>query len=303
MNKSSETTTANQFGVAKHKLTQFFSLKTVSLSFLSVWLLLFACIPFLMIVLLSFLSSDPNEIFQWQFTLNNFSELINYLYIIIFLRSLLIASITTLCTLILAYPFAFFLAKKKNHVKNLLILLVMIPFWTSSLIRTYAMITLLKTHGLINSLLFNLGIIHHPLALLYNNTAVIISLVYNLLPFMILPLTANMERLNTDLFTAAADLGASKFIIFKSVLLPQTWPGIFAGSILVFLPAMTIFYIPEIVGGAKSLLLGNLIEDQFVTAQNWPLGAAISLLLIVLMILFVGIFWKKSKVKENSLLL
>ena len=203
----------------------------------------------------------------------------------------------------IGYPFAYIIAQSKPFTKNLLLLLVIVPFWTSSLIRSYAMITLLKTKGLVNSLLLSLGIIHTPLQILYTNTAVIIGLVYNLLPFMILPLFANIERLDRNLLDAARDLGANWLTAFRRVIIPMTLPGILGGCMMVFLPAMTLFYIPDLLGGAKSMLLGNLIQDQFLFSNNWPGGAAISMILTAIMAIILWVYWRNSKAKDRQALL
>jgi spermidine/putrescine transport system permease protein len=182
-------------------------------------------------------------------------------------------------------------------------LLVIIPFWTSSLIRTYSMITMLKPKGVISSILISLGIINKPLALLFTDTSVMIGLVYNLLPFMILPLLTNIERLDKKLIDAARDLGANRFTTFRRVILPLTMPGILSGCILVFLPAMTIFYIPDLLGGSKSILLGNLIQNQFLIAQNWPLGSAISVVFTLLLAVLLFIYWRSMANKDSQDLL
>lgn len=270
------------------------SFKYISISTIWLWLALFALIPFAVILIASFLSQGSSQMLQLPFTLSNYAHLFNEVYVRIFLKSLYLAAITTLFCLVLAYPFAYSLARSKSHYKHLLLLLTIIPFWTSSLIRSYAIVALLKTHGIINSFLLYLGIIHTPLQLLYTNTAVLIGLVYNLLPLMVLPLYANIERLDQQLIEAARDLGASKFTIFYKILLPLSIPGILAGSMIVLLPAMTLFYIPDLLGGAKSMLLGNLIQDQFLFANNWPLGSAISIILTLIMGIMLWAYWRKS---------
>jgi spermidine/putrescine transport system permease protein len=196
---------------------------------------------------------------------------------------------------LMAYPFAYFISRLPEKTKGFLVLLVVIPFWTSSLIRSYSLIAILKTKGLINAFLLWAGIIHAPLQILFTHTAVVVGLVYNLLPFMILPILTNIERLDNRLLDAARDLGATRFTIFRRVVVPLTIPGIVAGCTLVFLPAMTIFYIPEILGGAKSVLMGNLIQREFLSMHNWPQGAATSILLIGFLALLVGIYRKTAK--------
>lgn len=247
------------------------------------WLGLFALTAFLLVIIASFLTNNPEQIFTLKLTLENYSQFFSAVYIKIFLRSFYIAGLCVIFCLIVSYPFASLLAKIQGFKKNLLLLLLIIPFWTSSLIRSYAMVALLKTKGLLNTLLLFLGIIDSPLQILFTNTAVMIGLVYNLLPFMILPLYANLERHDYRLIEAAKDLGANRFTIFRKITLPLSLPGILAGSIMVFLPATTLFFIPDLLGGAKSMLLGNLIQDQFLSAHNWPFGAAISIILTLVM--------------------
>lgn len=266
--------------------------KRFSLSIVWLWLFLFALLPFCLVIAASFLSHSESNLIQLPVTLANYQQLNNAIYIKIFEQSFFIAGIATLICLVLGYPFAFIIARMESHWKSFLLLLVIIPFWTSSLIRSYALIAIIKAKGILNSALIALGIIHHPLSLLFTNSAVLIGLVYNLLPFMILPIMTNVERLDGRLIDAAFDLGANRFTTFRRVIIPLTIPGIIAGCILVFLPAMTIFYIPDILGGAKSILLGNLIQNQFLVAQNWPLGSAFSAMLtLVLATLILVYVW------------
>ncbi len=261
-------------------------------SLLSVWLwfFIFALLPFCLIVVASFLSHGETRLINLPFTLNNYQQLYNPIYIRIFEKSFLIAGFTTFACLILGYPFAYIIARMQSQWKNLFILLVIIPFWTSSLIRSYALIALIKAKGIINTLLLALGLIQQPIAILFTNYAVLIGLIYNLLPFMILPILTNVERLDHRLVDAAYDLGANKFTTFKKVIIPLTLPGIIAGSIMVFLPAMTLFYISDILGGAKSMLLGNLIQNQFLITQNWPMGSAISTVLTFVLVTLILIY-------------
>lgn len=259
------------------------SFKTFSQVIIWCWLFLFAILPFCLIVAASFMGHSEEHLVQFPPTLENYRQLNNTIYIHIFAKSFLIAGFATFICLLLGYPFAYIVARMHNRFKSLLILFVIIPFWTSSLIRSYALIAMLKAKGILNSFLLALGVIQHPLPILYTNTAVMIGLVYNLLPFMILPIITNVERLDNRLVDAAHDLGANHFTTFRKVIIPLTMPGIIAGSILVFLPAMTIFYVSDILGGAKSILLGNLIQNQFLIAQNWPLGSAVSILLTAIL--------------------
>jgi spermidine/putrescine transport system permease protein len=274
--------------------------RNFSVSLISSWLGLFALVAFLLVVFCSFMTPDAHELFIFKFTLKNYQALYSNLYLLVFLKSFYLAGVATLFCVILGYPFAYILARKITRYKELLLLLLIIPFWTSSLIRSYAMVAILKTKGVLNALLLSLGIIHEPLQLLFTNSAVMIGLIYNLLPFMILPLYANLERFDNRLLEAAFDLGANKFTAFIKVVLPLSMPGVIAGSILVFLPAMTLFYIPNLLGGAKALLLGNIIENQFLFTHNWPLGSAISIALTVLMGLMLMAYAFTSKNRQQG---
>lgn len=275
--------------------------KHSSLTIIWIWLFLFALLPFGLVVVTSFLSHSENHLMTWPLTLVNYQRLNNEMYLNIFAKSFLIAGISTLLCLIIGYPFAFIIARMQGAWKNFLLLLVIIPFWTSSLIRSYALIAIIKTKGILNSLLLTVGLIHHPISILFTNAAVIIGLVYNLLPFMILPIMTNIERLDNRLIDAARDLGANRLTTFRRVIIPLSMPGIISGSILVFLPAMTIFYIPDILGGAKSILLGNLIQNQFLIAQNWPMGSAVSTVLtLVLATLIIVYLWAKRGSKKDE---
>ena len=266
--------------------------KHYSLALVWSWLFIFALLPFCLIIIASFLTHDKTHLVQLPFSFTNYLQLNDHLYFAIFQKSFFIAGIATLLCLLLGYPFAFMIARMQSGMKSLLLLLVIIPFWTSSLIRSYALIAIMKTKGILNTVLLFLGIIDHPLSLLFTNTAVLIGLVYNLLPFMILPILTNVERLDNRLIDAARDLGASRLLLFIRIILPLTMPGIIAGAILVFLPAMTIFYIPDILGGAKATLVGNLIQNQFLIAENWPFGAAISTVLTCILALLILIYWR-----------
>ncbi len=225
-----------------------------SLTTVWAWMLIFAIVPFFLIFVASFLSHSQTSLLQLPFTLQNYVELYNPIYLKVFQNSVLIAGSATFICLILGYPFAWMVTRMQGAMKSFCIMLVIIPFWTSSLIRSYALIAIIKGKGVLNTLLISLGLIHEPLSLMFTNTAVIIGLVYNLLPFMILPIMTNVERLDFRLVEAARDLGANRFTTFRRVIIPLSMPGIIAGCILVFLPAMTLFYISDILGGAKSVL-------------------------------------------------
>lgn len=277
--------------------------KRISLSSVWLWLIIFAITPTLLVITSSVLQHDNLHLLKLPFTLENFTQLSNTLYVKILWRSFLLAASCTFACLILGYPFAYIIARTQSRYKSLLLLLVIIPFWTSSLIRTYAIMAILKAHGLLNTLLLGFGIIDMPLQMMYSNTAVMIGLVYNLLPFMILPIYANIEKFDNRLIEAAKDLGANRITIFFKILLPLTMPGIIAGVLFVFLPAMTMFYIPDLLGGAKSMLLGNLIENQFLRISNWPLGSAMSVALMIIMLILFFAYGRSTAGQDKKELL
>ena len=249
-------------------------------------------LPLLYVLLISFYKSDSYGGMIHIFTLSNYYEIFNSTYINIFLKSISIALITTIICLCISYPFAIALMDKKETTRNLIIKLVMVPLLMNSLIRTYGWITLLRKNGIINSALIGTGIINDPLSLMYNNIGIIIGMVYTLLPFMILPVYSAVSKVDKNLIEASYDLGASKIKTFTKVYLPLTVSGAFNGSLMVFIPAIGYFFITDILGGGKIMIIGNLIKNQFLTARNWPFGAAISVFLILMTFVLIKIYKK-----------
>ncbi len=264
------------------------------------WLTLFVFLPNLMIIGVSFLTRDESELIAPLFTLSNYGRLLDPLYFEVLLHSLWLALLATSICLLVGYPFAWLLAHLPARIRPLLLFLVVVPFWTNSLIRTYALKVLLGTRGLINGWLLDLGLIERPLQMMYTEVAVIIGLVYVLLPFMVLPLYSSIEKLDGRLLEAARDLGANGWQRLVRIILPLTLPGIIAGCLLVFLPAMGMFYVSNLLGGAKHLLIGNLIKTQFLNSRDWPFGAAISVMLTVLMALLVYCYWRAGKLLSKK---
>ncbi len=261
--------------------------RNATLAVIWLWLLVFVLAPTAMVAVASLLERGTDQFVTAAFSLESFARLFDPLYFQVFWNSIYLAGVTTGLCLLAGYPFAWLIARAPGRIRPLLLLLVIVPFWTSSLIRTYAMVIILKANGLLNGLLLWFGAIDQPLMLLYTEAAVIAGLVYSLLPFMILPLYAAMERLDLRLLEAARDLGAGRTALFLRVVFPLTLPGMIAGCMLVFLPALGLFYIPDLLGGAKILLLGNLIKDQFLAARDWPFGSAVSVVLLLFMALFL----------------
>ncbi|WP_303851981.1 spermidine/putrescine ABC transporter permease PotB [Seleniivibrio woodruffii] len=269
--------------------------KTFSITLISVWLILLVLVPTLMVLAVSLMTSNtPGEISP-VFTLNNYKAIRDPLFLQVLADSFEMAFVTTALCLLIGYPFAYNLSKYRGKFKSLLLVLIIIPFWTSSLIRTYAIIIIIKTNGVLNGALMALGIIDEPLRLMYTETAVLVGMVYSLLPFMILPLYAVLEKLDGKLIEAAKDLGAGRMRTFWHVVLPLSMPGVIAGSMLVFLPTLCLFYISDVLGGAKSLLIGNFIRNQFLLTRNWPMGAAASMILTVIMFVIIYIYYRSTK--------
>ncbi|MEX2262876.1 MAG: ABC transporter permease [Bryobacteraceae bacterium] len=243
------------------------------------WLALFFA-PLLIVATYSFLERGAYGGIEWRWTLENWARLFDPLYGAILLRSFVMAGAATAACFVLAFPLALFLARSGPR-RRLYLLLVILPFWTSFLVRTYAWMFLLRDTGLVNTVLLGLGLIREPLPLLYNHGAVLLGLVYGYLPFMVLPLYATLERLDPSLLEAAADLGARRWDTLFRVVVPLAAPGIRAGAALVFIPCLGAYLTPDLLGGGKTVLVGNLVQSQFTTARDWPFGAAVSLLLLL----------------------
>lgn len=249
-------------------------------------------LPILYIIAISFFKSDSYGGMIQTITLQNYIELFDMVYLKVFVKSALIAIITTVICVLISYPFVLAVSHKSKKTQQVLMTLVMVPFLTNSLIRMYGWIVLLRKSGVINSLLMGLNITSEPLSLMYNNFGIIIGMVYTLLPFMILPLYSSVSTIDKSLLEASSDLGASRWKIFKNVIFPQTVPGLFNGALMVFTPALGYFFIVDILGGGKIMILGNLIKNQFLTARNWPFGAAISVFLILITYLLISLYKK-----------
>jgi len=257
-----------------------------------IYLGVFFFAPFVIVLLYAFGMVGLLRQFQPIPTLEYFLEFFDSVAPSVFVRSLLMAFATTVLCLLLGYPMSYYIAVKSGRRKETLMLLVIIPFWVSFLLRTYALMTILDVNGIINVTLLSFGLISQPLNLMYNMQAVLLGMVYNYLPFMILPLYASMEKLDKSLVEAAGSLGASPTRSFVHVTLPLTRSGIGAGSILVFIPAVGEFIIPQLLGGTESFMIGNLIWTLFLKARNLWFGSAVSIILIALVVLMVALYMK-----------
>jgi len=244
------------------------------------WLALFVVVPALLLLGCSLGERDEFGQVLWGFSLENYARLLDPVYLRIFLRSLGFAALTTGLCLLIGYPVAYQIARAAPRVRELLLLLVMVPFWTSFLVRTYAWMAILREEGLLNALVAWLQPAWAPLGLLYTPAAVVTGLVYSYLPFLILPVYASVEKLDGALIEAAHDLGAGPWRVFPAVILPLTLPGIAAGVTLVFVPAVAMFAVTDLLGGARVPLIGNVIQNQFLQARDWPFGAALGVALL-----------------------
>lgn len=256
---------------------------------LFLWVAAFVVAPTLIMLVYSFCQRGTLGGVVFTFTLENYAAVFDPTYLQIVVRSILYSALTTGICLAMGYPVAYFIGRAEERWRNLLLMLVMIPFWTSFLIRTYAWVTILKNEGLLNSLLMQYQLIAQPFEMLYTPGAVVLGLVYTFLPFMILPIYTSVEKLDNALVEAAFDLGAGPVRAFSRVIVPLTSPGIIAGVLLVFIPALGLYAVNDILGGGKVDMIGNIIENQFKgNARNWPFGAALG---IALMVGFAVAFW------------
>ena len=271
-----------------------FNFRFWAIGLASVWLTCFVFMPNLLVVITSFLTRDPAQTVALPVTTDNYLRTLDLLYLQVLWDSLRMSLKAMVVCLLIGYPFAMCIAKLPKKWQPILLFLVILPFWTNSLVRTYALQFLLGKQGAVNDVLLWLGVIKEPLQLLYTELAVIIGLSYILLPFMVLPLFSAIEKLDLRLHQAAQDLGASAWSRFWHITIPLTSPGIIAGCLMVLLPAMGMFYISDLLGGAKNLLLGNVIKTQFLVTRDWPFGSALSVLLIVLLGFMLWLYYKAA---------
>ena len=268
------------------------------------WLLIFFLAPFLIVLKISvadpivaqppftpLLDATRSPGSQLYATAENYRfVLADRLYLLTYLNSVKLAAVSTLLCLLIGYPMAYGIARAKPGTRNTLLLLVILPFWTSFLLRVYAWMGILNSHGTLNNVLLWAGLIDRPLEILYTNTAVFLGMAYSYLPFMILPLYANLARLDLDLLDAAADLGARPRQVFRDVTLPLSLPGVIAGCLLVFIPAIGEFVIPALLGGDDTLMIGRVVYDEFFLNRDWPVASAVAVLLLLLLLVPIAIF-------------
>jgi len=262
-----------------------------------VWMALFFAAPMGIVSSYSFLTRGDYGGVEQPWTIENFTRLADPLYLAILWRSIWIAALSTAMCALLGFPLALFISRSGRR-RNLYLQLVLFPFWTSFLVRTYAWLFILRDTGLVNTVLMRLHLIASPMQLLYNDRAVLLGLVYNFLPFFVLPMYATLERLDPALLEAAADLGARPFAALRRVVIPVSAPGFVAGSVLVFIPCLGAYLTPDLLGGGKTVMLGNLVQNQFTTARDWPFGSAASLVLMLASALLLAILMRSRVARE-----
>jgi spermidine/putrescine transport system permease protein len=261
--------------------------------------LLFILGPMIYMVAISFATNNGDSFgFQWIFTFDNYKKMLDSVYLQCFRQSFQLAFSTTLLVTLIGYPFGYFMAKLSERGKKLMMFLIMVPFWTSSLIRLYGWIIILQVKGVLNTVLQGIGLIEKPLKILYSYPAVLIGMIYALLPFMILAVYSSVEKMDWSLVEAARDLGASPAKAFLTVTLKLTLPGLLSGVILTFVPSMGLFFIADILGGNKIVLVGSLIQDQLTRGSNWPFAAALAVILTIMTSLMIFLYRRITHVKD-----
>ena len=268
----------------------------------SVWMILFVTIPMLFIIFISFMTRGTFGGVEYVPTLKSYETLADLVYFNVILKSLRVALVTTGVCLLLGYPFAYYIARKPADVASRLIMLLMIPFWTNSLMRLNAWMLLFQTNGPVNKALLALGLVQKPVTFVYTDGLVLLGLITNFLPFAVLPMYSSIEKLQTAMLEASADLGARPSVTFLRVTLPLTFPGIFSAIILTFIPALGTYTITDMLGGGKVLYIGNIIKNQFGTIRNWPLGAALSVLLLLVTALLIFLYSRFAKIEDMEVL-
>lgn len=260
--------------------------------------LFFVALPLIYLLILSFLTRAQTWGVVNAFTLDNYLKIVKPVYLNTFKESFQLAILTTVSTLVIGYPFGYFMARLPKKAKSLMMLLVVIPFWTSALMRMYGWIIIFRSNGILDKVLMGLGITDSPLKLLYSYPAVLVGMVYSLLPFMILSVYSSTDKMDWSLVEAARDLGATKWEAFLTVTIKMTLPGILSGIVLVFIPSMGLFFIADILGGGKVMLVGNLIQNQLQSGRDWPFAAALSVVLMIFTSIMIWIYRRAAGVKE-----
>ncbi|MBO2945447.1 ABC transporter permease [Paenibacillus sp. F411] len=254
------------------------------------WMALFLIVPMLIVIGISLLQRNALGQLQFSFSIEGYKTFFDPLYIGIYWDTIVLSVLTTVICLLISYPMAYYIANASPRVQTWGLLLVTVPFWINFLIRTYAWVLLLRTQGVVNTLLLETGLIAEPLQMLYTPGAVLLGMVYNFIPFMVLPIYVALEQMDKRLLDAASDLGASRWKAFRYVTLPQSRSGMMTGCVLVYVSTSGMFVVSDILGGAKSSMLSNIIQAQFQGARNWPFGAALSVIFVLTSLVMILLF-------------
>ena len=268
----------------------------------SVWMILFVTLPMFFIIYISFMSRGVFGDVVYEFSMESYSTLLDSTYFKVIVKSFQVALTTTVSCLLLGYPFAYYIARKPPEVASKLITLLMIPFWTNSLMRLNAWMLLFQTNGPVNNFLMRIGLTSSPIQFIYTDGLVLLGLITNMLPFAVLPMYSSIEKLQKSLLEASSDLGATPAQTFLKVTLPLTFPGIFSAIILTFIPALGTYTVTDMLGGGKVLYIGNIIKNQFGAIRNWPLGAALSVLLLAITALLIFTYTRFAKIDDLEVL-
>jgi spermidine/putrescine transport system permease protein len=262
------------------------------------WLGLFLVVPMLIVVVISFMSRDTLGNVVMAFNLDGYKRFFEPLYLGIYWDTIVLSVTTTVLCLLLSYPLAYYIANASTKMRTWGLILITVPFWINFLIRTYAWVLLLRTQGVVNNLLIDLGWIAEPLQMLYTKGAVLLGMVYTFIPFMVLPIYVAIEQMDKRLLEAASDLGATSWRAFWHVTLPQTKSGIMTGAVLVYVSTTGMFVVTDILGGAKSAMISNIIQSQFLGARNWPFGAALSVIFVITSLILIALFNRAMTAKH-----
>lgn len=262
------------------------------------WLGIFILIPLLLVAYFAFTTGDSQNFQTFSFSIDNFKRFFTPIYLNVLYKSVNLALISTIICLVIGYPLAYIISKEKPRIRNVMILLVVIPMWMNFLLRTYAWLTLLGKNGILSKALSYIGL--GNVQLLYNDTTVLLGMVYNFLPFMILPIFSVLIKMDNHLLEAARDLGANRRMVFTKVVIPLSLPGVITGITMVFIPAVSTFVISSLLGGNKSTLIGNLIEQQFRYTNDWHFGSAMSIILMIFILISIALSSKFDKDKEGK---
>lgn len=264
------------------------------------WLCFFMMVPMIAVVGVSLLSRDTVGNLVWTFNISNYTRFFDPLYLGIYWDTIWLSVLTTLLCLLLSYPLAYYITTAGPRTQKWMLIGVTVPFWINFLIRTYAWVLILRTQGLVNMGLEQLGMISEPMQLLYTKGAVLLGMVYTFIPYMVLPIYVSLEQMDKRQLEAASDLGASRWSAFWRVTLPQTKSGIMTGGVLVFVTTTGMFVITDILGGAKSQMLSNIIQNQFLSARDWPFGAALSVIFMISSLIIIWLFNRALRSKYES---